>query len=172
MPSLIDGIFWGILLIAVGAWFIFRRLLPFHFPVLRLIVAVLFIYVGIRVLVHGPVVTLAPVFSESHQRYSPGWDRDYDIIFARGDVDLSSVSIAGTSVRTQVNVVFGSGVLRLNPAVPVRVDMTAAFGAVDAPDGRSVSFGDSVYTTRPYRDGDPALVIHATAVFGRLVIAQ
>jgi hypothetical protein len=174
MPSLIDGIFWGVLLIAVGAWFILRRFVPFHIPVARLIIAVLFVYVGIRVLVHGPFSRSGPagVFSESHQRYTPGWERDYNIIFSSGDVDLSDVTVGASSINTQVNVVFGSGVLRINPALPVRVDMTAAFGTVEAPDGRSVSFGDTVYTSAAYRDGAPALVVHASAVFGRLVIAR
>ncbi len=171
MPSLIDGIFWGILLIAVGAWFILRHYFPVRIPVLRVIVAILFIYAGVRVLVRGPEMRPLSVFSESHQKYTPGWDRDYSIIFGTGDVDLTGVTLGGTGVRTQVNVVFGSGVLRFNPALPVRIDMSAAFGAVETPDGRSVSFGDSVYTTRTYRDGAPALVVHATAVFGRLRLA-
>jgi len=172
MPSLIDGVFWGILLVTVGAWFILRRFLPFHFPVVRLIIAVLFISIGIRVLVHGPRFTMAPAFSESHQKYTPGWDRDYTILFGRGDIDLTGVTIDGADLRTRVNVVFASGVLHINPAVPVRIDMSAAFGTVDTPDGRSVSFGDSVYTTSAYRDGAPALSIHATAVFGRLLVAR
>ncbi len=171
MPSLIDGIFWGILLIAVGAWLVLRHYLPVRISVLRLIVAILFIYAGVRVLVHGPSAGPVTVFSETHQRYTPGWDRDYSIIFGRGDVDLTGVTLAGTSLRTRVNVIFGNGLLRVNPALPVRIDMSAAFGSVLAPDGRSVSFGDSVYTTRAYRDGAPALVVHATAVFGRLRIA-
>jgi hypothetical protein len=69
-----------------------------------------------------------------------------------------------------VNVVFGSGVLRIDAAAPVRVTMSSAFGSVEAPDGRSVAFGDSDYRTAAYRDGAPALEIHATAVFGRLLI--
>ena len=68
MPSLIDGIFWGVLLIAVGAWFILRRFLPVHIPVIRLIIAVVFIYVGMRVLVRGPFAHERPVPSPSHTR--------------------------------------------------------------------------------------------------------
>jgi hypothetical protein len=67
-------------------------------------------------------------------------------------------------------VIFGSGVLRLNPAVPVHVSMSSAFGSVQAPNGRSVAFGDSDYATPSYKAGSPALEIKATAVFGRLVI--
>ena len=172
MPALIDGIFWGVLLIAVGAWFILRHFLPFHLPVFRLIIAVVFVYLGIRVLVHGPLAGHPGPFFESHQKYTAGWDRDYNVIFSSGDVDLSDVALGASSVRTQVTVVFGSGVLRINPALPVRIDMSSAFGTVEGPDGRSVSFGDTVYTSASYRDGAPALVVRAVAVFGRLVVRQ
>ena len=73
MPALIDGIFWGVLLIAVGAWFILRRFVPVHIPVIRLVIAVLFIYVGIRVLVRGPFENHSAIFSETHQKYAAGW---------------------------------------------------------------------------------------------------
>lgn len=72
MPALIDGIFWGVLLIAVGAWFILRRFVPVHIPVIRLVIAVLFIYVGIRVLVRGPFENHSAIFSETHQKYAAG----------------------------------------------------------------------------------------------------
>jgi hypothetical protein len=171
MPALIDGIFWGVLFIALGVWIVLRHTLPFHFPVIRLLVAVLFVYVGIRVLVHGPFAGRHEPFFERHQKYTVGWDRNYNIVFGSGDVDLSEVTLGSSSVRTEVNVVFGRGVLRINPALPVRIDMSAAFASVEAPDGRSVSFGDTVYTTASYRDGAAALDVRAVAVFGRLVVS-
>ncbi len=168
--SLIDGIFWGALLIVLGVWFLVRRYVPVHIPVIRILIAALFVYVGIRVLVRGPVVRdrNTAVFSESTLQYAPGRDRDYNLVFSSGTIDLSDASTADT--RLQVNVVFGSGVLRIDPGKPVRVDMSSAFGEVEAPNGRSVAFGDTVYTTPGYREGAPALHVHATAVFGRLVI--
>jgi len=48
MPGLFDGIFWGIILIAVGVGFILRRYFPFQVPVFRLIIAVVFVYRGVR----------------------------------------------------------------------------------------------------------------------------
>jgi hypothetical protein len=172
MVSLIDGIFWGVLLIVVGVWFLLRNSLPFHIPVVRLIIAVVLIYVGIRVLVVRPVIkdSNTIVFSESSLAYSPSHGRDYNVIFSSGSIDLTGISLAGGSVSTEVNVVFGNGTLRIDPSQPVRVSMSSAFGTVDAPSGRSVAFGDTVYTTSSYKDGAPALEIHATAVFGRLRI--
>jgi hypothetical protein len=173
MVPLVDGIFWGVLLIAVGAWFLVRRYVPVHIPVIRIIIAVIFVYVGIRVLVRGPAVYRdgnTTVFSNSTLQYSPGAGRDYNVIFSTATIDLSTVTMTDAGVRAQVNVVFGNGTLRINPAMPVRVTMSSAFGTVDAPNGHSVAFGDTVYATPSYKDGAPALDVHATAVFGRLTI--
>lgn len=172
MVPLIDGIFWGALLIILGLWFLIRHYVPVHIPVIRIIIAVLFVYIGIRVLVRGPVVhdRNTMVFSESTLQYSPEHGRDYNVIFSTGSVDLSNVTVTNASIRAEVNVVFGSATLRINPSTPVRVTMSSAFGTVEAPNGRSIAFGDTVYTSASYKDGAPALDIHATAVFGRLSI--
>ena len=172
MVSLIDGIFWGVLLIVVGVWFLVRRYIPFQLPLIRVIIAVIFVYIGIRILVRGPVLQdrNTMVFSESSLQWSPSHGRDYNVLFSSGTVDLSGVTLTSETIRTQVNVIFGSGTLRLNPSMPVRVNMSSAFGTVEAPGGRSIAFGDSVYTTPAYKEGAPALEVHATAVFGRLTV--
>jgi hypothetical protein len=172
MVSIIDGIFWGALLIVLGVWFIVRRSVPVHIPVIRIVIAVLFVYAGVRILARGPMSMdrNTAVFSESTMRYSPDRSREYNLIFSSGAIDLSSAAPASASIHAEVNVIFGSGTLRINPSLPVRVSMSCAFGTVESPHGRSVAFGDTVYTTQSWREGAPALEIHATAVFGRLTI--
>ena len=172
MVSIVDGIFWGALLIILGVWFIVRRSVPVHIPVIRIIVAVLFVYVGIRILVRGPESTdrTTAVFSESSMSYSPHRSREYNLIYSNGSVDLSKAVPSVASIHAEVNVIFVSGTLRVNPAQPVRVNMSSAFGTVESPNGKSVAFGDMVYTSPSYREGAPALEIRATAVFGRLTI--
>jgi hypothetical protein len=174
MVSWFDGVFWGVLLILVGVLFLVRHFIPFHIPVIRVIIAVLLVYVGIRFLVRGPVIQEGhtAVFSESTVlTYAPDRSQDYNVIFSSGSVDLSRALITGTGARAEVNVIFGSGTLHINPAAPVRVSMTSVFGTVEAPGERSVAFGETVYKTASYTAGAPALEIHATAVFGRLAIA-
>ncbi len=175
MISLFDGIFWGLLLVIVGVWIMVRRYVPVQIPLVRVILALFFVYLGVRILIRGPEIKdrNTIVFSDSRMEYVGNkGSNDYNIIFSRGIVDLSTLAPSGGSVRKEVNVVFGSGILRINPAAPVRVDMTAAFGAVEAPNGNSVAFGDSSYTTASYREGADAVHIKAAAVFGRLRIEQ
>ncbi len=143
-----------------------------HIPVIRIVIAVLFVYAGVRILARGPLSAdgNTAVFSESTMSYSPDRGREYNLVFSSGAIDLSSAAPVSASIRARVNVIFGSGTLRIDPSVPVRVHMTSAFGLVESPHGKSVAFGDMVYTTQSYRKGAPALDIRATAVFGRLTI--
>jgi len=172
MLSIVDGVFWGALLIVIGVWFILRRALPVHIPVIRIVIAVLLVYAGVRILARGPVTAEGntAVFSESVMRYSPREAREYNLIFSRGSVDLSEAHPTTQTIHAEVNVIFGSGRLHIASSDPVRVAMSSAFGSVESPGGTSVAFGDTVYTTPSYREGAPALEVHATAVFGRLAI--
>jgi predicted membrane protein len=172
MVSIFDGVFWGVVLIAVGVWFLVRRYVPVNIPVFRIIIAVIFVYIGIRVLIQGPAIRdrNTVVFTESTLPYTPASGHDYNVIFGSGTVDLTTAVVGQTGNHAQVNVIFGTGVLRLNPSLPIHVSMSSAFGTVEAPNGRSVAFGDSDYNTPSYKPGSPALDIKATAVFGRLVI--
>jgi hypothetical protein len=173
MMNLVDGIFWGIVLIALGVWFLVRRYVPVTIPVIRIIIAVLFVYLGVRVLIRGPSIRdkNTVVFSQSEMSYGKGEKgNEYNMIFSSGNVDLTGVPVGESSVSAEVNVIFGSGTLRVSPTVPTRVHMSAAFGSVHGPDGGSVAFGDKVYTTPAYKPGAPALEVRAAAVFGSLRI--
>jgi hypothetical protein len=171
MVSIIDAVFWGVVLIALGVWLIVRRYVPVQVPLGRILVALVFVYLGVRILAHGPwappVQTgTTTVFSESTVRGTPGHD-DYNVIFGTSQIDLTGLPAAGGD--KEVNVVFGSATMRVDPRQPVLVRMSAAFGTVEAP-GVTVSFGDREWRSPSYREGAPALRIKANAVFGRLAI--
>jgi hypothetical protein len=173
MINLFDGIFWGIVLIVLGVWFLVRKYVPVNIPVIRILIAVLFVYLGVRVLIHGPAFRdkNTVVFSQSEMSYGSGEkDNEYNMIFSSGNVDLTGIPVGDRSVSAEVNVIFGSGTLRLNPAVPARVHMSSVFGSVHAPDGKSVTFGDTIFVTPAYKAGAPALEVKAAAVFGSLRI--
>ncbi len=56
MVSIIDAVFWGVLLIVAGVLLIVRKYVPFNLPVGRIMVALVFVYLGVRIIVHGPTV--------------------------------------------------------------------------------------------------------------------
>jgi hypothetical protein len=172
---LFDGIFWGLLLVVIGVWIMIRRYVPVNIPLVRIILALIFVYLGVRILIRGPEIRERNtiVFSDSRTELNADTKgNDYNIIFSRGNVDLSGLSAAGGSVYKEVNVIFGTGTLRINPAVPMQIDMTGVFGTVYSPNGASVSFRDTVYSTPSYRPGADSVRIKATAVFGTLYIEE
>ncbi len=173
--SLFDGIFWGLFFIVIGVWFLVRRYIPVQIPIVRVILAVLFVWIGIRILIAGPEIRdkNTVVFSEATLEAQADSSRDeYNVIFSSATIDLSQLAPAGGNIRKTVNVVFGSGTLRINPNVPVRIELATAFGSVATPDGKSMVFGDKEYRTPAYKDGADAVIIKASAVFGSLRIQE
>lgn len=175
---LFDGIFWGVFLVALGVWIMVRRYLPVNIPIARIIFAAIFVYLGVRILVMGgPGIGIRDrntvVFSNTHMNWSSDTRaNDYNIIFSSGSVDLSGLTPSGGNVYKEVNVVFGSGTLRINPTVPVQIDMTGVFGTVRSPNGYSSSFRETVYSSPAYKAGEAAVRIKATAIFGTLNIEE
>jgi len=155
MMNLIDGIFWGILLIALGVWFLVRRYVPVNIPVIRIIIAVLFVYLGVRVLVRGPSVREknTVVFSQSEMSYGTGEKgNEYNMIFSSGSVDLTGIPVGERSVSAEVNVIFGSGTLRLSPTVPARCTCRRRSDPCTTPtEGRSRSATRSIRPPRTSR---------------------
>jgi len=177
MVSIIDGVFWGVLFISLGVWFIVRRYVPFHIPIVRIIFAVFFIYLGVRVLVHGPGFhdRNTTVFSDATMEYveeNGARKNDYNVVFGASVVDLTAVAVTTETIRQEVNVVFGSGTLKIKSGTPVRVDMSSAFGTVEAPNGNAVAFGENVYVTPAYKEGEKHLRVRANTVFGKLKIVE
>jgi hypothetical protein len=173
MGSLVDAVFWGALLIVAGVLLIVRKYVPFNLPIGRIIVALVFVYLGVRIIVGGTALRNenTVVFgSRTTLAGDAAASRDYNVIFGSGDIDFTSLPADGAT--REVNVIFGSGTLRLNPDTPVQVRMSSAFGSVRTPDGSTVSFGDRTWTSPAYREGSPALRVKAAAVFGSLSIRQ
>ena len=173
--SLFDGVFWGLFLIVIGVWFMVKRYIPVQIPVFRVIFAVFFVWLGIRILISSPwnPETRTAVFSERALEF--GGDAssgDQTVLFNSANFDLTQIKPEGGDVHKTVSVIFGSGTLRLNPDVPAIVRLSTAFGSISTPDGKSVVFGDSEYRTPAYKDGVPALVVKASAVFGSLRIVE
>lgn len=177
MVSIIDGVFWGVLFISLGVWFIVRRYVPVQIPIVRIVFAVFFVYLGVRILTHGPGFRdrNTAVFSDTTMMFEAGpgtRGKPYNVLFGRSVVDLTGVTVAGETIDQEVNVIFGSGTLRIKAATPTRVDMSSAFGTVEAPNGNAVAFGDNVYLTQAYKEGEKHLRVRANTVFGKLKIEE
>jgi hypothetical protein len=72
-----------------------------------------------------------------------------------------------------VTTIFGSGVLKINPDIPVVIKVDSVFANAHFPDGTNISFGDYTYHSPRKAEQDVApLEIKADVVFGDLTIVN
>jgi predicted membrane protein len=168
-----SGFFWGTLLIVLGAIIILKVLFNIDIPIFRILFAVLLIYFGIRILAGGfccgtPKKTA--VFSEPGIVNVKPSGNEYKVVFGKGVIDLSDLSLEKGAVQKKVDTVFGSCTIKINPELPVLVRVKSAFAGARMPDGNVATFGEYIYRSKNYKDGAPALTIDANVAFGELNI--
>lgn len=171
------GIFWGIILIIIGLGIVIRVVFNIDFPVFKFLVALFFIYLGLRIMFGSfgifnfKVGKADIVFNEKYIKGSPGTD-EYNVIFGKGDFDFRDIDLSEGSVRTKVNTVFGGAVIKVDRDTPLKIKSDAAFAGVELPEGNTAVFGSTVYTSESYKEGENHLFIKIDVVFGGVEVKK
>jgi hypothetical protein len=173
MSFLFTGIFWGGVLILLGIGVILNMVLGTKIPFGRIFWALLLVYVGISLLVRPAWHT---------HRWRGEWKSGraivtdkpgkHDVVFGSSAFDLTGVELQGKTRREEIDVVFGSGQVRLNPEMPVRVEVNSVFASAKLPDGSEKSFGEYTYQSKNFEENKPHLLVKADVVFGSLEIVN
>jgi len=168
---LFSGFFWSGVLVLLGICIILNVFLKAKIPFVRIFFALLLIYIGVSLFFarswrglewrrhHFPERVRVTDGSQKH-----------DIVFGEGEIDLTGVKLADKVIREEVDVAFGSARIRLNPALPVRVDVSSAFAEVRLPNGNEVGFGDHVYRSRDLDENKPHLRVKVDVAFGHVEV--
>lgn len=166
------ALFWGLLLILIGLSLIFKIIFNIDFPLFKVIVAFLFIFIGIRILIGNTGFISKEgnaLFSE--QRYnSASGGGEYNVIFGSGVYDFRDFDPTKGKKTVKINSVFGSAEILLNKDTPVRIRVDAVFAGVNLPNGNSAVFGNSSYESPNFDPGLPYLDIKLDAVFGGIEV--
>ncbi len=175
MCFLFSGIFWGLVLVALGVAVIIKVLFHIDIPVFRIVFAMVLIYFGLKLLVGGcgrgysHTSQESVVFNEGTLSAEESRD-EYSVVFGKGTIDLTGLKAKDKNTNIRVSTVFGASTLKLDPAVPAVVNVSAAFGSAHIPDGTTTSFGHYTYKTKAYKEGKPYLAVMANVVFGEMTI--
>jgi hypothetical protein len=173
------GLFWGSFLILLGVSVILKAF-GIDFPVIRILFALFLIAMGVRMLVgwkggcpfpSGRVDKGTVMFGEATFKPTPG-DREHSAVFGKAVVDLTGVAVKDSDVPVEVNAVFGSADVKLDPKIPTRITVSAVFGSAQVPDGGQTAFGSLTWTNKAYQEGKPALQLRANAVFGAVEVRE
>jgi len=170
------SLFWGIVLIIIGLSLIIKVVFHIEFPIMKVLFAFFFIYLGIRILVGNwgnHVFHSGPndiVFGEAkfvHEQIVP---KEQSVIFGSGTIDFRKINMNALPAEIEINTVFGGCEVLINRDLPVKIKVDAAMAGVSLPNDNTTVFGSAFYQSANYDEKLPYLFIKANAVFGGLKI--
>lgn len=174
-----SSMFWGILLIVIGLSLVIKIVFNVEFPIFKILIAFVFLYIGLRILLGHSVrpfnehrTETDVVFGESNFSKIDN-DKEYNVVFSKGTFDLRNVELnAEGSTRVKINTVFGGSKVILNSAIPTRIKVDAVFAGANMPNGNSAAFGSTIYMSDSLDMTKPFLDIKADVVFGGLQVVN
>lgn len=174
---LFNQVFWGVLLIVFGVALVVKVLFNINIPMFRIFFAFFLIYIGIWFLIGGKFGWQqqgnSVIFNESSIAINQSPGGEYNVIFGKGTMDLSRITLDTGVSRMKLNTIFGAAVVQINPDIPLKIIINSPFAAAKMPDGNNVTFGSNyTYQTKSYQEGQDYLLIHADVVFGALEVVE
>ncbi|MFA5926868.1 MAG: LiaF domain-containing protein [Patescibacteria group bacterium] len=167
--ALIKGNFVGVLLILVGILLVMRNIFGFDVPVAGILISLFLIIWGSSILIGTRNKGSEITFGEGEIRANDRQNK-YEIVFGKGVVDLRKINLSGDKREIQVDVVFGGAEVRIRQDVPIRINASGAFGAIRLPDGSTAAFGERIYTTNAYKEGEPYVLLRISTAFGGIEV--
>ncbi len=171
MGFLISGVFWGAVLILIGLTVIINVVFGIKIPLFRIIFALVLIYLGIRLLTGVSFWRSTPksaVFEE--KRIEAGAEDKYEVVFGKGEIDLSGIQAVDKDVKLEINTIFGSSVVKIDPRQPIKVKVASAFAGARMPDGNTIAFGEYTYRSEGLKNSEHAILVDATVLFGGIEV--
>ena len=163
----------GLLLVLGGTAIVVKQVLHVDLPLFRVACGLLFLWTGLSLLAQSfglsiptPLAWDDQTLVLSHGDVAVEGDRELNVIFANGTIDLRTVPAANPPRPVEVNTVFGNATILYDASVPLSVDASSAFGVVELPSHETVSFGDRIWRSAGYDAGGPGIAVKASSVFG------
>jgi predicted membrane protein len=173
------GLIGGIILILLGLSLIIKIVFNIDFPVFKILIAFLFIYLGLRIMLGGNFRLFHDAGDEQTVVFGDRLitkvedGREYSVIFGAAKFDLRDFTVPDSqTVRIKVNTVFAGSQILLNSRTAVKITANTAFGGTRAPDGNTSAFGSLNYEGDSLSHDNPRLVIESNTVFGGLHIKK
>jgi predicted membrane protein len=162
---LFSRFFWGIIVVLLGIGIIVNAVFKINFPVFRVLLALFFIYLGVKMLIdiRGESRVQkdgqSAVFSEQSIEVKSLTNNEYKCVFSDQRVDLRDIDFPESSELT-FKTVFGSTKVFLPRDVWIDLNQSAVFGTV-----KRATFSEGNEMSKRVK-------IKAEVVFGEIDIIQ
>jgi hypothetical protein len=166
--------YWGALIILAGILLIVRNVFKIDLPVMGIIFPIFIITLGVSLLLgfRGPERHGKNILFSDGDFDTVNSNEHYSVIFGKGSYDLRNMKPIDKDLNVDINCAFGSAELLINPANPMKIKVSSAFGGGHLPNGNTVAFGERVYTTPAYKEGSPCVKVKANVAFGGIEIRE
>ncbi|MBW6516491.1 MAG: cell wall-active antibiotics response protein [Candidatus Cloacimonetes bacterium] len=177
MNILSSGVFWGMLLILVGLSIIIKIIFQIDIPVFRIIIGVLLIYFGMQIIFGSNFLYRRRV----SQRRQEGTFREYNlqrggnefnVIFGRSKIDLTDRRELKSDEFVVVNVIFGSALVYIDPAIPMQIEVNTVFGDASLPDKKFAVIGQEKFRTGDENYNGKILYLEISSIFGSVQMVE
>lgn len=168
------ALFWGLFLIFIGFALIIKYVFNLDIPVVKLVIALFLIFIGIKLLVGRTkffhvsknIGETDVIFNEMRLNGKDINGSEYNVIFGKLILDLRDYELSDLPKKIEVNTIFGASEILINDNLPVHAKIEAVFSGAKMPNGSTVTFGDSEYSTSSFDPSDKYLMIKSAVVFG------
>ncbi len=170
---LLNSIFWGVVLILFGIALLLGNVFGIHIHIFQFFLAVLFFYIGIRILVgwrRWGGRRRAGRFEDRRIGSVRPEDR-HEILFGRGDIDLTGFILQDQTIRVEVNTAFGGCIITIDAKMPMKIRASSAFAGIRLPDGHGLAFGEHIWKSSNLDEAKPYLLLDVSSVFGGVHIS-
>jgi predicted membrane protein len=170
------GLFWGIVLILIGASIICKVF--FDVSLMRVIIAVIFILIGLKILLGRNAFHVSSnehdvVFNDRRYTEFPITSTEYSTVFGKSIYDFTNAKVpTDSSLKLEFNTVFGNTELWLPKGLPVRIKAEAVFGSAELPNDNKAVFGSANYVSDHDSIVSNFVTIEINTVFGHFVVKQ
>ena len=158
--------FWGMYLIIIGVLFLLRQYFHMNIPVLRMALGAFLILAGLTFM-FGQF----HIGDEHDTFFSDGGSQiversgEHNIVFGSKTIDLTQLEPSDRIHHVEVNTIFSSAVVYLDPETSYRISGSSAFGSMVFPNGNTITFGEGSQTGEA---GKPVkLDLKVNTVFGK-----
>lgn len=168
-----SGIFWGVFLLIIGLLIVLKYTLHLNISIFKIGIAIILIWIGITLIIGrwGIRDSSNTIFSGRELRPET-LEKEYNIIFGKAHMDLSSLLLSEFNKSIEINTVFSKTTLKIDPSKPIVIDIDCVFGSARTSDRKVESFGKYLYKTPSVDISKEHLNIKADIVFGELEVIQ
>ena len=161
------------LLIALGVILIIRQVFGVTIPIFKILIGLFFVYLGFSIIFGGFGIKAdnTLVFTSGTFQVDQ-LESDYNLIFSSGDVNLLNVAPGNGRQKTEVNVIFSSGNILVDPDTPVIMKINSVFSSADVPERKVSGFGSQDYRTEGVAEAKDPIEIRANVIFSSLKVIE